>query len=86
VFDALKHTLQKMSDRDRYCCLLFVWNVNQRECPFQSEVWLYWGFWGLWNKEDSQTCKSCFSFHGPWCTSKVEATYCLLLGPRRHTS
>jgi hypothetical protein len=24
VFDALKHTLQKMSDRDRYCCLLFV--------------------------------------------------------------
>jgi hypothetical protein len=60
------------------------WNVNQRECLFQSEAWPCWGFWGLWNREDSQYRKSCSSFHGLWPASKVEATSGLIFQSWNH--
>jgi hypothetical protein len=42
VFGALQHSLQKMSDRDRYCCLLFdEMSIRENVCFNQTLDCIY---------------------------------------------
>ena len=81
VFDALRYSLQKMSEKGRYCCLLF------DEMSVRENVWFNQKFDCIEGYEDlgSQgktcniaNCKSCSTFHGPWSASEVEAASGLL--------
>jgi hypothetical protein len=55
VFDALRHSLQKMSEKDRYCCLLF------DEMSIRENVWFNQKFDCIEGYEDfggqGRTCK-----------------------------